>query len=340
MMEKFLSIAWAIILLSLTGCHRDVEGISFSSEPSKSGAETALDSPDPSPDPADEAEPEQKKPTDEKKIRFFFPGIPKSSAPPELPKDAPRLVMAVQEYFSLSDPLNLSFLGDSFVEIPCLEGTPEKTCADVKALEEDWEEYKTAPYHIGSKREIRTFPYVNSKWVQAVVHDIVYPSYLDYGNTCSLNYSLDEKRIVTVEEMLERMSLTPELFLEKLQQADFNTVILFYYYDEYTPREVEVQAFQEREDGSVVFYLRTQFLSDIDNINEYHYLFTYDTRDGSFFQFRGDKPGSFRDPPNLMEPSVPTLQWERDAKTEKKDNIVIGSCYDIYGTDAWIANLF
>lgn len=216
------------------------------------------------------------------------------------------MVMAVQEYHSQADGCGC------IAEIPRLEGEgpgiPEVNAA-AGALQKRWEEFSGSGqqgHGSGPWMEIRTLPYSNGKWVQAVVHFISYPNYAYRGDTLSLNYSLEEGRGVTVEEMMEKLSITPQQLMEKLGQQDLSKVL--FYFDYPAPRLLDgkVQAFRAREDGSAVFYLWVELLPG-EGMDEDHKVVTYDTRDGSFAEFWGDTPRSFLEAPVLSDPP---LRWE------------------------------
>ena len=108
--------------------------------------------------------------------------------------------------------------------------------------------------------------------------------------------------------MLAGMELTPELLTEGLKQQELSQVLFYFSYPSPRVQRVEVQAFRGREDGSAVFYLWLEVLP-MEGLDEDHRLVMYDTRTGTFAEFRGRVPDSYLEPPNLSEPP---LQWEKD----------------------------
>lgn len=236
-----------------------------------------------------------------------------------------RVVMPLREYHDLN----------CFAEIPRLVGAEglEKINAPFEQLERDWKEYRASPDHEAPIDEIdsqsmavQSYPYSDSRWAQVVVTDRRRDdSGSDFSTqVLSANYDLEQRRVVTADEMLEQKGLTADWLLERLKQEDIYTILKVHSTHRYTPKVVTVWGFRGREDGSAVFYLavdchyRCVYYEGETPVGSEEYdtvcLLAYDTGDDTFRDVARDllRKWEKEELPNSFDPP---LRWEEDVQS-------------------------
>lgn len=152
--------------------------------------------------------------------------------------------------------------------------------------------------------EIKTYPFVDSKYVQAAVTKIVYPTYANDGEVFTINFDKAKNARVTVEDMLNADNVTKEQLIERLKAA----------YDTYkeidgTLENIVLKGFIIMGEGSYTEYLIEAVIKPASADMDEQYRILRFSLDGDVLRFF--------DSPCLFDPASTSPQFDPPLKCQQ-----------------------